>query len=294
VTPLSVVIVSCARDLAVNRLSIPAVLQQIRASSYAVVVPGRDLPSFKAVLPGEVDAIAEETLLPAWSVGRIADSLPSAVAPRGGWYLQQFLKIEAIRQLAGGEEALIWDGDTIPLRPMNFKDTDDRIGFYVGRGERHEPYFDTLRRLLGLERVMPESFIAQSMYVRVNWIHSLLEAIMQRTGKAWVDSILACISGIDPSEFSEYETLGTFVVSSFPREVFLIDRPWYRWGMAHFGGIDRVSELGLQKLSRIYDYVALERWDRGRVAWLRSRTQRLIDSTQLRPRCPDWAERSRP
>jgi hypothetical protein len=275
VTPLNVITVSCDRDLAVNRLSIPAVLRQIRASSYTLVVPGADVPRFKAALPGEVHTIAEEAVLD-WSIERIAQALPPAVAGRAGWYLQQFLKIEVIRQFAGAAEALIWDGDTIPLRPMNFKDSDGRIGFYVGR-ERHEPYFETLRWLLGLGRVIPKSFIAQCMYVRVGWVHALLAKIEERTGKAWIEAVLTCVQGKDSSEFSEYETLGTYAMTAFAAEVFINHRPWYRWGMAHFGGIDRVNPAGLEKLSRAYDYVALERWDRGHAAWLRSRTQRISD-----------------
>jgi hypothetical protein len=272
----AVIIVTCARDLPVNLISIPAVLQYIRASTYAIVVPHADLPRFRAVLPGEVTVIAEESLLGDWTIQKIAESLPQGVATRAGWYLQQLLKLEAVRQMMTTSEALIWDGDTVPMRPMIFKDAAGRIGFYVGR-EHYGPYFDTTRRLLGMERAVPHSFIAQCMCVRVSWIQELLEKIEQRTGKGWIDAILSSIPGKSPSEFSEYETIGTFVATTHRPDIFINPRPWFRWGMALFGGIDGVTAIGLQHLSRSYDYVALESWDRGGKAWVRSRMQRLFD-----------------
>ncbi len=270
------IIVTCARDLPVNRLSIPAVLNNIRASTYAIIVPGRDLPQFRSALPGGATVVAEESLLGDWTIAKIAQSLPRAVATRAGWYLQQLLKLEAVRQMTEGSEALIWDGDTVPLRPMMFKDAAGRIGFYVGR-ELYEPYFDATRHLLGLGRALPHSFIAQCMYLRVRWIHELLADIERRTATGWIEAILHCIPGKSPSEFSEYETIGTFVASTHRADIFINPRPWFRWGMGHFGGIEQVTAEGLERLSRSYDYVALERWDRGGKAWVRSRTQRLLD-----------------
>jgi hypothetical protein len=272
----TVVVVSCARDRRVNEISIPAVMKHVRASCYLVIVPNRDVHQFMECLPREVKVIAEESLMGDVTVEAVARSLPAAVAQRAGWYFQQLLKMEAVRQLPETSEALIWDGDTVPLRPMAFKDAEDRIGFYVGR-ECHEPYFDTTRRLLGMARAMPHSFIAQCMYVRVRWIHQLLAAIEHRAGTGWVAAILASIPGKSPSEFSEYETIGTFVATLMQAEMFINPRPWFRWGMAHFGGVDRMSSARLDKLSRSYDFVALESWDRGPAAFIRSRAQLLLD-----------------
>jgi hypothetical protein len=270
------VIVSCARDLRVNEISIPALMKHVRASCYMVVVPSRDVQQFMELLPREVRVIAEESLMGDVTVEAVARSLPAAVAHRAAWYFQQLVKMEAVRQLPPASEALIWDGDTVPLRPLAFKDAEDRIGFYIGR-ECNEPYFDATRQLLGLTRAIPYSFIAQCMYVRVRWIHELLAAIERRANTGWIEAILASIPGKSPSEFSEYETIGTFVATGLKAEMFINTRPWFRWGMAHFGGVDRMSAGSLDKLSRSYDYVALESWDRGPAAFIRSRTQRLLD-----------------
>jgi hypothetical protein len=271
-----VIVVSRARDLPINRLSIPAVTMHLPAPAYSIIVPNHDLPRFRATLPGEVTVVAEESLLSGWTLKRIQQSLPPSVAARAGWYLQQLLKIEAVRQLPGDSEALVWDGDTIPLRPIEFKDAAGRIGFYTGR-EHHEPYFQATRRLFGSGRMIPRSFIAQCMYVRVRWIHELLGVIEGRAGSGWGEAILGCVPGLSPSEFSEYETIGTFVAGAFPAQMFINHRPWFRWGMAYFGSIDQVRAAGLGRLARSYDYVALESWDRGPAAWVRSRLQRFLD-----------------
>jgi hypothetical protein len=277
----NVIVVSRARDLGVNRISIPEIMTHIRASNYSIFVPNCELPLFKASLPGEVDVLAEESLLGDWTTKRIAGALPAPVDGRAGWYLQQFLKIEAVRQLPALSEALIWDGDTVPLRPMNFKDSSGRVGFYVGR-EHHEPYFDTTRSLLRLGRAIPHSFVAQCMYVRVHWICALLAAIEDRSSSGWIEAILRSISGKFPSEFSEYETIGTFVANRWQSEMYLNHRPWFRWGMSHFGGVDRITAAGLRRLGRSYDYVALESWDKGFPALVRSRKTRLFDLIRYR------------
>jgi Family of unknown function (DUF6492) len=272
----TVIVVSCARDLGVNEISIPAVMKHIRATCYLVVVPKRDASQFVEFLPREVRVIAEESLMGDVTLDAVARSLPAGVAQRAGWYFQQLLKIEAIRQMPPTSEALIWDGDTVPLRSIVFKDAEDRIGFYVGR-ECHEPYFDATRRLLGMTRAIPHSFIAQCMYVRARWIHEIVATIERRAGTGWMAAILAGIPGKSPSEFSEYETIGTFVATQLQAEMFINPRPWFRWGMAHFGGVDRMSAASLDKLSRSYDFVAFESWDRGPAAFIRSQTQRLLD-----------------
>jgi len=274
--PAGVVVASCRRDLPVNAISIPALMRHVSASNYFIVVPSADLPAFRAALPGEVSLMAEESLITDWPLDRIAKALAPDFADRAGWYLQQFIKIEAVRRLAANAEALIWDGDTVPLRQLDFKDPQDRIGFYVSR-ERYQPYFDTARRVAGLERAIPQSFIAQCMYLRARWVQALLDRIEQTTGREWIEAILSALPGRCPSEFSEYETIGTFAMSEFRDGTFVNHRPWFRWGMAHFGGIQSVTPAGLERLARSYDFVALESWDRGARAWLRGRVQRLAD-----------------
>lgn len=272
----AVVIVSCERDLSVNRFSVPAVLDFIEAGEYLVIVPQSDIRTFQRALPGRASVVAEEQYIGNCSAARIANALPTQFSCRAGWYLQQFIKLSALNQLPSRSEALIWDGDTVPLRCLRFKDASGRIGYYLG-SERHPPYFDVIRALLKINPAIAQSFIAQCICTRVQWIHELLAAIESRSGLPWMDSILRVLPGHSKSEFSEYETLGTFVATFHSDSIFMNHRPWFRWGSGYCGGIDGAGKESLSTLARLYDFVAFESWDRGPRAWLNSRARLLRD-----------------
>ncbi len=270
----AVVIVTCERDLGLNRLSVPEVIAHIAADEYQVIVPDGEVACFRTALPSRVSVIPESSLLFGWTLPQIARGLPPSMTVRAGWYLQQILKIQALAALPTRSRAIIWDGDTIPLRPPVFTDSEDRIGFYAGT-ERHAPYFATIERLLGIERVIAGSFVAQCMSVRIQWIHELIASIEDRAGRPWVEALLAAIAGQSPSEFSEYETIGTFAFRRHPDQCFLNHRPWFRFGTAYCGGLDRITPVHLRRLARLFDFAAFERWDVGLRAALRCRVRLL-------------------
>lgn len=267
-----VILASCRRDIEINRLSVPAILECVDAKRYLLVVPAADVPAFRKELPSGVEVLDERSVLPDCDIARIAGSLGSEFASRAGWYLQQFLKIELASGSAQQETALIWDADSVPLRPLAFEDSMGRIGLYTGV-EFHRPYFDTIERILGLGRTVSGSFIAQCMCVRPTWISGMKDTIEFRCGRSWIDAILENLAQQHQSAFSEYETIGTYVTNAHSNEVFLNDRPWFRWGGGYFGDIRNVTASGLKQLSRYYDFVAFERWDRGFKSWCRSRIQ---------------------
>ena len=273
VSPLNrVIVIAQRRDLAVNRLAIPMVLEHIAARRYLMAVPASDVEVYRREMPSAVDILSEESVLAQWNKDAIARTLPAKVAQRAGWYLQQFLKIELAMTCAPGERSLILDGDTLPLRPLSFEDVDGRIGLYTGK-EFHPPYFATIRRLLDLPRGAGYSYIAQCMCVRPVWIEALIDSIERRSGTGWIESVLRSIPGDSVSEFSEFETIGTFVASRFPSEIYLKQRPWFRWGRGYFGGDEELAPERLRKFAALYDFIALESWDRGIKAWFRSRSQ---------------------
>jgi len=285
----AVVIVTCERDLAINRLSVPEVIAHMAADEYQVIVPDGELARFRTALPARASIVPESSLLSGWTLSAIARQLPPATAGRAGWYLQQILKMQALAALPAGSNAVIWDGDTIPLRSPVFVDDADRVGFYVGT-ERHAPYFATIARLLGIERAIAGSFIAQCMYVRVGWIHELIASLEQRAARPWVEALLAAITGQSPSEFSEYETIGTFAFRRHADQCFVNHRPWFRFGTAYCGGLDRITPAHLRRLAGLFDFAAFERWDTGMRAAVRCRF-RLLQRRFGTPATPQVNER---
>lgn len=146
-------------------------------------------------------------------------SLEATLASRGadprraGWYLQQFLKLAAAAE-PGAAWRLVWDGDTLPLRPLRlFSEGSTPQPLLAPREDRHEPYFRTIERLLGSGEFAPHSFIHEHLLMRSDLVVRLLDGISAGAVGSWPQRVLAAIDDHDlvPSGFSEFETYGTFV-----------------------------------------------------------------------------------
>lgn len=133
-----------------------------------------------------------------------------------GWYLQQFLKMGFALTTYAKDEYLIWDSDTIPLRPLLFKN--DRKYLFTEKTENHQPYFDTTKRLLDLGKLHDRSFIAEHMPINVSVMYELISKIEQSevTGTTWFEKIINATSGKDEQAFSEFETYGNYCVKYHP------------------------------------------------------------------------------
>ena len=131
---------------------------------------------------------------------------------RAGWYLQQFLKLAAAAE-PGTEWRLVWDGDTLPLRPLRFL-SDEVLPrpLLAPRADWHPPYFRTIERLLGNGSFAPHSFIHEHLLMRRDRAVALLDSL-RAEGTPWPLRVLKAIDDADlvPSGFSEFETYGTFV-----------------------------------------------------------------------------------
>jgi hypothetical protein len=197
---------------------------------------------------------------------------------RAGWLLQQFLKINGCSDPALDDDdvVLIWDADTIPLRKLTFVDqTTGKIEYYTN-SEFHIPYFVTIKTILGLEKRIEPSFVAQCFPMRVAWVREMTAAIEVR-GDTYIETVLRSLPGIDPSEFSEYETMGTWIENHHTDEIrFRKHNRWYRNGGLWVG--KRTSGLAASiifaLLSLKYDFAAVEAWQPnvtgGPITWLRA------------------------
>ena len=78
-----------------------------------------------------------------WRVSEFPDS--------AGWYYQQFLKLSIAEDPISAKRFVIWDGDTVPYKRMQLFE-DDLPCFSLHQKEYHLPYFETNRRLIGIDR----------------------------------------------------------------------------------------------------------------------------------------------
>lgn len=224
-------------------------------SAIHLVVPGRQVDSFRQRIGVGRAIHAEEDVLPEWPLSRIRSFLPRFPG-RAGWYLQQFLKLQ-FGEHASLPHYVIWDADTVMLRKPLYGHQ-GRFLFNTAR-EHHPPYFDTYRRLFGAEPPLHRSVISQYMLIDTQLSGKMKAFIEQRRGLPWVDAVMRQLPGLDPSEFSEFETYANFVAWQCPSAVELCKLRWFRYGAQIVEPSPNLTVAKLEKIFRHYHLVAFER-----------------------------------
>ncbi len=149
------------------------------------------------------------------SVDKIMKS--KGVYTRTGWHFQQFLKMGFALSKFAGEYYLSWDADTLALSSISFFDKEEKPLFTMKK-EFHKPYFDTMRKLIGLYKTADFSFIAEHMMFKTSYMKELLSAIehSNNQGNSWYEKILNASVDLLYPGFSEFETYGTYVLVNHP------------------------------------------------------------------------------
>jgi hypothetical protein len=130
-----------------------------------------------------------------------------------GWILQQLLKLSG-DQLCSQHFFLVIDADTVLIRPHIFRRNQKTV-FYCRNWSRNE-YFKTYRRLLGKKAASRLSFVNHYMLFEKSKLQQLKRAIETRHKTSWYSAILKSINKSKPFGFSEFETYGNFVRSTYP------------------------------------------------------------------------------
>lgn len=257
-----------------------AITERIEADSYRVIVPNSDVEGFTLASPPQFHVEAEDCYSADFG-SYLKDSMSGENAGRYGWYLQQLIKLEALRTLANqGKTGLIWDADTMPLRQMCFVSEGGRCSLFHGE-EYHAPYFEAISRLLGMNRVVAHSFVAQSFLCRPEWILDFCDEIERKNGVPWWQAVIDCIDFKERSGFSEYETLGTFISHRFPDGWSWSPGEWARNGYSLFGTPQNAYKLSQEGNVDLL-FAAFEHWESsqkrtqgGFIAWLRRIKNRI-------------------
>jgi hypothetical protein len=263
-----VVSVCCVIDYKVWKLTSYYLPKYIDSIEYLLIVPDNEVSFFVSITPSVWTVRGEGEFCYDYSKSNIDTRMEAANIGRAGWYLQQFLKINAIVDpvLNDDDYVLIWDADTVPLKKLKFIDDANSNGnqpslklmFYSGI-EFHRPYFVTSKIVFGIERVGDFSFIAQCLPTKVAWVREMLSPLSD-----YVNSVLSVLPGESFSEFSEYETIGSFCFSRHKSNVALNHRRWCRLcgGLFGISKFKFANKLMLFIYSLFYDYVAFEKWQK--------------------------------
>lgn len=256
---IGLVVSACAaRHAAVWARGAPNILRYINAGSYAVIVPDDDLHLFRSLTPSRIEVVPESHH--ASDIAPLLRRSVPATSNRYGWYLQQLLKLSAVIH-ASCDTVLIWDADTIPLRPLRFRDDAGRL-LYYSSDERHAPYFEAIERLLGLAAISPASFVGQCFPIASRHARAFAAEVERRHGRPWYEAIIATTDFSEISGFSEYETLGTYLSHVDAGGMAFQAGAWLRRGNAATGGIARLDPASEAWLAARFDHAAFETWDR--------------------------------
>jgi hypothetical protein len=266
--PVKRVISVCeAKDIAVWAIASRRIVRHIGADFYQLICPDAQISEFEAVTAPGWEITGESRVSGNCSVGMIRERVCGENVNRVHWLFQQFIKLNAIAgsELGDRDVVVIWDADTVPLRRLDFVDpASGRIRYYHGK-EHHRPYFETIEALCGFGRMIDVSFIAQCLPVRAGWVRDMLREIEDRFAGSYVEAILRHLPGKSGSEFSEYETIGSWVMMHHRDEVvFQEKKRWLRSGSWFFGSrlSGPVAKGLFCLLANRYDYVAIEKWRR--------------------------------
>jgi hypothetical protein len=218
-------------------------------------------------------------------------------ARRAGWYFQQFLKMGICQRQDLATHYLIWDADTVLLRPTTFFSETGQVLFNPTYDVR-QSFFDTMSRLLDLPRLADHSFISEHLMISTQRMRSLIQTIGQRhpDHAHWTAAALAAIAPADlpGAGFSEFETYGNYSLATAPQT--LMARPLRTMrGAARLFGLSP-SKYALLALMRAgYDTASFEVWSQrstarratGRAWALGARLRELVRPADASARSAD-------
>jgi FkbM family methyltransferase len=250
--------VCTASDIGVWMHTSKNLLRFLPSKHYLLIVPDSDVALFKSVTEPEFQVVPESVFVPGLE-GRLRKIMPPSSIGRVGWYLQQFIKLAVLKEARDHENYVIWDADTVPLANIGFFRETGEVEYFTGT-EQNQPYFDVTRKLLGIEKEVQCSFIAQCFPCKGAWARHFFDFIENKFPGSYENTMVELINFEEACGFSEYELLGCFVYHHYPKQVILSHKKWMRHGSALIGGPDSISREPYKHLIRNYEHITFERW----------------------------------
>jgi hypothetical protein len=278
------IVTACRKkDLATLSLALPLLKKNIPHRKLWVFTARANHKLFRDKLGSEVVICDEDEAIPGMTLDQLRREVDLPGFPDGaGWYFQQFLKYSYPLLEPQADRFLIWDADTLPLRPIQpfgalgeacltpahpacgnplaGQPTDRRTRLLLDQATRvHGPYFDNYEHLLGETPDRSHSFIAQHMPIQVACLTAMLRKIDSKWpgNDGWAWKIVRNLRGESPNLFSEYEFYAQYALKHFPRQHRVRPLDWRRGGKI-LNGINKEEQI--QAWAQKFDFVALEAW----------------------------------
>lgn len=207
-----VIIPSSKADIAIVKKNIYYIKKYIPCKNIIVITSSTCFNELEGV-----KTIDEDLVIEGMSIEIIRKILKRRIGndSRAGWYFQQFLKL-GYCYLCLDEYYLIWDADTIPVRPFKLFDSLDRPYLTVKDLELTSTYIPSLQAILGRMRLDNKTYIAEHLLFNVEITKCLIKFIQENSnlqGEKFYEKILNSIPDnlLNESGFSEYETYARFI-----------------------------------------------------------------------------------
>jgi hypothetical protein len=218
--------------------------------------------NLEASLP--IHLLDEDELIESVDLCSIQDILQQRIglSRRAGWYFQQFLKMALCYRSDVANYYLIWDSDTVLLKPMNFFDESGKV-LVNPRTENHQPYFYLIKNLLGIRKQVDFSFISEHFMVKKAYMQELIGKVSEQSAGrgSWVETILNRIEDqeLQKSGFSEYETYGNYIAALYRKSFDCRVLKSTRSGATLYGmNPDKYDLFRLMQSG--YEFVTFEGW----------------------------------
>jgi len=252
------VVTACRkRDIPTLRILVDRAASHLGASELHIITHRSNFGTFKS-MPSFVRFHDQDSVIPGMTLESLRSRTDIAAMPlAAGWYFQQLLKMSLREHFPEWKRFLIWDSDTLPLRQIEFFDTEGRL-IFTRADEWHGPYFRSIENLLGIIPTCRQSFITQHIPVDVDILREIQSHIDSRFKgqKHWAWKIMENLPPIDQNCFSEYETIAHYSLAVHPTRCVVRDLPWTRHGRQLVRS--RPNERKLDFLSQQYAFAAFE------------------------------------
>jgi Family of unknown function (DUF6492) len=228
---MQIVSACIARDLPVYRITCESLRRHVPDAEVHVITRGEDFHSFRNACGSGIVLWDEASLLPGMTLRQLRE-MPFPFFPQGaGWYYQQFLKFAFLNVSNSDSHYLIWDADTVLLKPIPFFDEHGRA-LYTKAAEHHRPYFQTFEQLFGTPASREFSFISQHQIIDKSILREMLGEIESRHPQAsdWTWAVMSNLRGEGSNLFSEFETYGHYAKWKHPEAMAFRDLAWTRNG----------------------------------------------------------------
>ena len=211
---------------------------------------------------GECVLIDENKMIEGLSYATVCDAVVSKNQRPGitGHYFEQFLKMGFSLTSYCKDYYLSWDSDTLPLNNIDF--FRDGHPLFAKKKERRERYFEVMRQVLGIDRQIDESFIAEHMMFKASIMREMIDVMVSLTKDGnWWKAIVECTdeTKTDENIMSEFEMYGSYCMVNYPGMYQFHDLK----GLRHAGVIRgrHINKRLLRMLAYDIDIATFEKYD---------------------------------